>query len=86
MKVFLFPSDDDGGICSWNPWSRCTATCDHSYQLRTKVCECPKPKGFGDSCVGVNRVEHRDCKVPRCDGESALRIEVSSLGFGIKRR
>ncbi|XP_031556840.1 uncharacterized protein LOC116293538 isoform X2 [Actinia tenebrosa] len=55
----------NGSWSAWGAWQACSATCGDGIQIRSRICNHPKPSNGGFSCEG-DSVEQKSCKVRRC--------------------
>ncbi|XP_074627228.1 uncharacterized protein LOC141885237 isoform X4 [Acropora palmata] len=55
----------NGSWSAWSSWQACSATCGDGLQVRSRVCENPRPTNGGYSCEG-DATEVKPCTVRRC--------------------
>jgi len=52
----------NGGFGSWTKFGECSETCGEGSQLRTRMCNKPRPAHGGKTCSG-SIVNRRSCKL-----------------------
>ena len=55
----------DGSWGQWSQWSMCSKTCGDGAQVRSRVCNDPKPAAGGATCVGGTSQE-KYCRMRDC--------------------
>ena len=60
----------DGGWSQWNEWDSCSLTCGGGTQVRSRVCDRPKPKNGGKKCTteGSVAMDTQTCNSDSCPG------------------
>ena len=59
-----------GGWSQWNEWGPCSLTCEGGSQVRSRVCDRPKPVNGGAQCTsdGSLAIVTQICNSDMCRG------------------
>ncbi|XP_028394319.1 uncharacterized protein LOC114518504 isoform X2 [Dendronephthya gigantea] len=62
---FKKPCKVDGSWGQWSQWSMCSKTCGDGAQVRSRVCDDPKPAAGGTTCAGT-ATQEKYCRMRDC--------------------
>ncbi|XP_022779680.1 A disintegrin and metalloproteinase with thrombospondin motifs 1-like [Stylophora pistillata] len=60
------PLPIDGGWGSWGPYEVCTRTCGGGVRYRSRQCNNPVPKFYGETCEGSTKGHFELCNTQEC--------------------
>lgn len=79
MIYDIFPSVIvDGSWGQWAQWSMCSKTCGDGAQVRSRVCDDPKPAAGGATCVGA-ATQDKYCRTRDCCKCSCIKTKLKIL-------
>ncbi|KAK7491692.1 hypothetical protein BaRGS_00017145 [Batillaria attramentaria] len=64
-RPFKTRSPVNGGFGSWSQWSSCSQSCGGGTEIRTRMCNNPRPENDGRGCDG-GWIETRQCNRQSC--------------------
>ncbi|XP_072016614.1 uncharacterized protein [Amphiura filiformis] len=79
---------ENGNWGLWSPWSKCSKTCMHGTQTRTRRCNHPAPRNGGKECpVEDESEQHKPCYLQTCpvppDYVRKVKNKKNDINFGL---